>query len=162
MPAIEITFGQTNSPLVADAVSLARKLPSFRQQLEGKRTVYSVVVPLADAIASETICKGLLSLVGVSSRWQTTRLTLDGEQIGRRELDTQLRGICECFQSRSESQMGDEYCSGKQHPAARLPALDAEDSAECRDHRAPTATPLDGSTTERFRRTPRVSMSPSP
>ena len=118
MPAIEITFGQTNSPLVADAVSLARKLPSFRQQLEGKRTVYSVVVPLADAIASETICKGLLSLVGVSSRWQTTRLTLDGEQIGRRELDTQLRGICECFQSRSESQMGDEYCSGKQHPAA--------------------------------------------
>jgi ATP-dependent 26S proteasome regulatory subunit len=118
MAGIEITFGQTNSPLVSDAVSIARKLPGFQQRADGKRSFYSVAVPLADAIASQTTCNELLSLVGITSRWQSTRLTLDGEQFGRRELDSQLRSICECFQSRAESQLGDEYCSGKQHPAA--------------------------------------------
>jgi transitional endoplasmic reticulum ATPase len=118
MASIEVTFGITNSPLVSDAVSLAKKLPGFQEKTEGKRPTYSVAVPLADAISSTAICSGLLSLIGISLRWQSTRLTLNGEPIGRRELDIQLRSISECFKARAESEMGDEYCSGKQNPAA--------------------------------------------
>ncbi len=117
MDRVEVVFGQTTSSLVSDAASIARKLPGFAQRAEGRRNCYSVAVPVQDAIKSPSTCNDLLALIGISSRWQTTQLTIGGEPIGRRELESQLRGIFDCFQARSESQLGDDYCSGKQHPA---------------------------------------------
>jgi transitional endoplasmic reticulum ATPase len=116
MTGIEVTFGNTTSSLVSDAASIARRLPGFRQRAEGKRNIFSVTVPAHDAIASSSLCSDLLSLIAISSRWQTTTLTIDGEQIGRRELELQLRSSNSCFLARAESQLDDAYCSGKQHP----------------------------------------------
>ncbi len=115
-PQIEICFGVTTSALVSDAVRHARALPGFRQDLEGKRATYSVAVPIRDAILSQDTSLPLLRLIGIASRWKTTKITIGGTAVDRWEIESDLRQTSDCYRDRCANRLNDEYCSGKQHP----------------------------------------------
>lgn len=112
---LEITFGQTTSINLKNAVRAAKTMPGYSTKEGPKGVIHSIVIeiPFGDAQLWESL-RELFAMVG---SWKTTSIKIAGQECRQawRTLG-EISEVVSCYSHRPSDARGDDYCCGKQSP----------------------------------------------
>lgn len=104
---LAIQFGPSNSPLIAQAARLARKLPGYRSTKSGRHHVRLT--------ATGRTWQAVYELWGMVGHLGMTRCTIDGKPWNFHRWMS-LAATFGCLDLREKAPSGDQYCVGKNSP----------------------------------------------
>lgn len=102
VPIITISFGYSSSVNYETAVEIAKNVPSFTTDGEGKNASHELKLETYDVELAIKIWE----IVG---GWKSSNMDIDGEQVSKKDL---VYGGLGCFQNQQDSPRPDQYCYG--------------------------------------------------
>lgn len=109
---VTITFGWSSSTRREEAIALARELPTYSCEGEGKQALHTVVINTADV-------GHLMPMLDYTGRWKSQRVSVHGQEIEPHE----LRGALGCYCYKVEEGLPPEYCRTRDDQMTRKNAF---------------------------------------
>lgn len=107
---VDISFGRSTSATYEQALKIARNIPTYTEEGEGKLTRHAVTLPITEI-------ELIINLWELTGSWKTSRLLINGQPASKKDLVYKCLG---CFRERQKAYNREQYCYGESQYESNL------------------------------------------